>query len=344
MSSVKKIKNIFPVVTSITSTIASNTNKSWSFDCAAMSSNGSVIYACASSDYLYKSVDGGLTFQADTELGQKEWVDIATSSDGIYVIVAEQSGGLYISLDGGLIWNTKIGTKNWSAVSISSTGSKMAASVNGERIYISRDFGLNWQADSELPTGNWTCVKISGDGNKFFATKENELFRGTDNGIFISWSFTTGLNTFINVSVSFTGQYLICSSRGINVQNFRSTDFGLNLLGIDGGGGPGIENTSLAISSNGQYMSIYNGINGNLIFSSNFGENFSDVNLDSSRRFIVMSSDGLIQYVGRFNTTAFKSVNGASSFTEIPLTTTVNINSVSYINAETNRKTTSPKI
>ncbi len=347
MLGIRKEKEFTPIVTTSSISASNNTNKNWGP--SAISADGSIVYACANNDYIYKSIDGGLSFQPLTSLPislSNNWSDIATSDNGQYILASiGNTSDLFLSTDGGLTWSTKGGQKVWASVSMSSNGQKMVAcnSSSSDTIYISTDFGNTWVATGS-PSLFWRIVKISGNGNFIMAISisVSSIYTSNDNGV--NWSITGtlfGSGGFTKLALSNTGQYLIINRvDGPTPYIYISQNFGTDISTTPvRAGGFGQTSVSLSISSSGQYMTY--SIGGNTIgVSSNFGTSFTTNpgSLGSQNwRFSVMSSDGSTQLLGVLNTSIYKSTNYGSTFSALPTGTTSSVSTISYITTEFNR-------
>ena len=98
--------------------------------------------ACIYSGRLYKSVDGGTSWNETQPAGAADigWQTVSLSSNGLTMVAAAYNGRAYKSTDGGANWSetTPTGTsenKAWQTASVSGDGSTMLAAVYGERIY-----------------------------------------------------------------------------------------------------------------------------------------------------------------------------------------------------------------
>ena len=158
----------------------------------AMSSNGQIIYA-TDRGYIYKSIDGGATWD---NLGTSGTWYLATSANGLIVLAS----GLKISTDGGLNWSTKLSElgENWKGVAVSSDGSVMAAVTYGnQRIYTSIDGGVTWITKNDaIETGNLISVRLSADGAKIVVGAQSGfLYTGAIAGVGIPASASAAISS-----------------------------------------------------------------------------------------------------------------------------------------------------
>jgi len=90
----------------------------------------------ADDDYIYTSSDGGATWVAQTNSGQRHWSSITSSADGTKLAATtwnwDSSGSyLYTSVDSGLTWTEQsaAGGRHWQSIISSPDGTKLAASL-----------------------------------------------------------------------------------------------------------------------------------------------------------------------------------------------------------------------
>lgn len=349
MLSIHTKKYTIPIVSSSSSSITTNTNRNWSTNVSATSSDGNIVYACASNDYLYKSIDGGQTFSPITSLSSSlPWIGISTSADGKYVLVcATTNNNLFLSTDGGITWTIKLSTKNWQSVGMSSTGQKMIACAYNDYVYISTDYGSTWVQNTIINSGNTTSFnvsKVSGDGNVFTVCYGYNVFKSLNDGT--SWTQVNNLlvsTGIINrLEISYTGQYMtLCYLDTGLAPSIRTYDSSKDASGwsIKRTGSVFQTGTSISISSSGQYQTYTFpdngfGVSGSIGVSSDYGVTFTTNpgSLTTNNwKFISMSQDGSKQFLGVSNTGIYKSTNSGSSFYLLQGNQAISSNIISYI-------------
>jgi len=105
----------------------------------------------------------------------KNWTDVAISSDGKYQTAVAQGGQIYISSDYGNSWTAKEDFRSWRSVSMSSDGKcqSAVAGINNaaftdswSKIWVSTDYGNTWSI--RYPIGysnmNFTNIAVSSGG------------------------------------------------------------------------------------------------------------------------------------------------------------------------------------
>jgi len=242
MLGIRKEKEFTPITTTSSISISNNTNKN--LGPSSMSADGTIVYSCANNDYIYKSSDGGLSFQPITTLTTNYWKDIGTSADGLYIAVVTfetnpanyQNAKLFISQNGGVTWTEKIGQSYWSSVSVSNNGQKMiVSSQQTGSVYISTDFGNTWTLNSALGTGNWIVARVSGNGS-LFAVGMTSVVRTSSDGV--TWvDNSLPFSQIDKLVLSTTGQYQLLSIvNGATPYIYISTDFGTTFISKRSGG------------------------------------------------------------------------------------------------------------
>lgn len=213
---------------------------------AAMSADGTALFAAVNSGYIYLSTNFGSTWS--TVSSSQDWLSIACSSDatrlvggtssgyiytylggvqqtsyhpaipiesvassanGSYLLAASYGGQLYMSSNAGSSWAAvgSLGSAKWDAVALSADGSKMAAAISNGTIYVSSNYGASWQ--SHGPTGNWVSIASSSDGSKLVAV-------ASQGGIYTSsnWGNTWTLETNDHASATANWSCVASSASG----------------------------------------------------------------------------------------------------------------------------------
>ena len=141
-------------------------------------------YQVIAAETIYLSNDYGATFNDSFTNGDdfedRNWLDIAITSDGQYMVAIESGGKIYISTDYGSNWNVVTDSTVdinalWRNVSISATGRYMSILQDNGFIYYSTDFGVTWNRneDPDLQGRQWRCVTVSANGHYQLAVELN---------------------------------------------------------------------------------------------------------------------------------------------------------------------------
>ncbi len=81
------------------------------------SDNGMKLFAVElTSGYIWRSPDGGLTWIRCDAAGNRDWMKIAASPDGMHIAAGVLNGYIYTSADGGVTWIERRGINNGNTV------------------------------------------------------------------------------------------------------------------------------------------------------------------------------------------------------------------------------------
>lgn len=202
-----------------------SSNQPWSS--VAVSGNANYMYAVAADNSIWKSTDRGVQWTSSTVAGATYLEQIATSSDGKYVIISDSgsTGTVFSSQDFGVTWSST--TPNASAsiikLSMSGSGQYQALAYLGDEIYISSDYGITWSAKSAAGTHSWTTVNVS-EGGRYIAAAAGDgtIVRSADYGV--TWGVITpsGGQYWNGIVISNDGQTLIASQYYFNFSTFST--------------------------------------------------------------------------------------------------------------------------
>ena len=147
----------------------------------------------------------------------KNWVSVASSSDGTKLVALVGNGQIYTSSDTGSTWKARDSARNWISVASSSDGTKLVAAVFNGNLYTSTDSGQTWTSRDGIRY--WTAVASSSDGVKLVATENGNyasgyLYTSTDSGV--TWSQNSGAGQlyFTSIASSADGVNLIAGIHG----------------------------------------------------------------------------------------------------------------------------------
>lgn len=139
---------------------------------------------------IYTSTDNGATWTDQTAAGTRNWMSIASSTDGTHLAACVNGGDIYTSTDSGATWTdqTGSGSRSWTKIASSADGSKLVASVSGGQVYTSGDGGVSWTPHI---SGNiWNIVASSADGTQLAASSNNQIYTSVDSGT--TWAAESG--------------------------------------------------------------------------------------------------------------------------------------------------------
>ena len=174
----------------------------------ALTTNGERQFVGLELGYLMRSSDYGSTWTNVIGLGVNNWIQVATSSDGLHVAAIPYSGkGIYISSDYGTNWALSVVIASeileniWYGLASSSTGQQLVTTVKTSNdtgsntietydIYRSIDYGDTWiKCNITTRGGEWgtTGLASSANGKQLVAAAISEfLYLSTDYGV--TWS------------------------------------------------------------------------------------------------------------------------------------------------------------
>jgi len=266
--------------------------------------------------------DGNARWTQQTASGQRDWRDIASSSDGMKLAAVVNDGYVYTSLDGGVSWNQKTtsGVRFWRSVDISDDGSKIIASVFNGYVYTSSNGGDTWTTHSSIGQRNWNSVAMSADGSYMYAApnngnaSNNSFFRSIDGGN--SWSFgLSSVKDWEGIATSSNGQYVYLAPQ-LNAPSYiyYSSNYGANNdLRVDSGNR---QWTSIAASADGVKV-LASVSNGYIYTSANYANNFTERSASGTRLWNAVAASGDFEVlVASSITSVVTSIDGGVSWQE----------------------------
>ncbi|MGL4370354.1 MAG: hypothetical protein ACRCUT_11905, partial [Spirochaetota bacterium] len=122
----------------------------------ALSANGSLTAVGIYGGSIYIGIRDDtyvISWRVSNSLPTGNWLSIACSSTGQYIIAADYSGGyLWRSADYGNTWSqiSDTGNQQWCTVAISQDGTFIAAASQAGSVIISADRGLTWKSSEKI--------------------------------------------------------------------------------------------------------------------------------------------------------------------------------------------------
>ena len=160
--------------------------------------NSQVIYACAASGGVWKSNDGGQSWNTTTDnfpiLGTSDVAIDPNNSNNVYLATGDRDGldtygvGVYKSTDGGVSWQPSGLFNNYdsesmiiNALEIDANQSNVIFAGSNDGLYKSTDYGVNWH--KVINSGRFMEIKINPENsNTVFAVSKSYFYRSHDGG------------------------------------------------------------------------------------------------------------------------------------------------------------------
>ena len=223
---------------------------------------------------------------------QRDWYDVAMSSDGRIQTATVTYGLIYTSTDYGVTWTGRDSSRGWYGVAMSSDGRIQTAVVGagggGRLIYTSTDYGVTWTGRDS--SRFWRDVAMSSDGRIQTATVNNGLiYTSTDYGV--TWTPRDSQRVWYGVAMSSDGRIQTATVTGGLI--YTSTDYGVTWTGRDSAN----DWNGVAMSSDGriQTATANSNNNGRPYTSTDYGVTWTRRDSQRTWRDVAMSSDGRIQ-------------------------------------------------
>jgi hypothetical protein len=271
----------------------------------AMSATGQkqVLVASPSTSYslIFISTDYGQTWTQSTSYAdaQVNYNAIDCSSDFVYQSLAVNNGKIFTSVDSGITWVQKTTLSGAYDICLSQTGAKQyCCATNG--VYVSSDYGSTWSlltaSSSFLQPPK--VVATSSDGTKITVgtdvnstTNLSYIYTSSNSGA--TWTQRVGdagSRPFRSVAMSSDGTKQIGTTYGSTV--YLSSDSGVTWTQ-----GPYFSAIKVAMSSDGNKMTIVGQDNSTILYSLDSGVNWNSIIATKAVRTVAMSSTGTIQTI-----------------------------------------------
>lgn len=233
----------------------------------AMSADGTVQVAAATSGGLWVSTDSGSSWvQRQTE-ARHDWSSVCCSSDGSRLAAVAADGNIWTSADSGTTWQRHDSAGGdfiyaWRALAMSEDGRRLAVAEGGGSLWTLDHRGVSW--DECLGAGQryWRSIADSADGSRLVAAGQEissssllspgNVWTSPDQGQIWDRRDTAGKQNWKFVTASSDGQRLAAA-----------VDIGLIHTSEDGGAtwtartGPGsLKWTGLSASRDGQRLVV----------------------------------------------------------------------------------------
>jgi hypothetical protein len=257
---------------------------------------------------LYRSPDGGQTWEARNGSGSNTLDNLATFADVIvdprdsnHLVVGGRirqcgdgsgfEGGIYTSTDGGLNWTARIASKQIYEIKQDPTVMDTFWAATDDGIYKSTDNAETWaqQTASGLPAGGVGRCELAiapSASNTVYALFASgpALWRTTDGGT--TWTLQTSGSNACDGQCSYNMVLRVKVDdpdtvyRG-TIRSFKSVNGGLNWTDLTGGWGSGQkvhQDTHVMVMDPNDPLTYYTGTDGGLWKSTNGGTSFTNLN------------------------------------------------------------------
>ena len=199
----------------------------------AASADFTVMFATKYDSYIYKSVDGGASWNTipDTSL-QLSWTGITCNADcsKVAACVASGSGkGVWISTSSGATgtWNKVNFNIDFRGIAASADFTKIVVSANYGYIFRSTDSGGSFSRISSSPLNFWRQIAASSDFNSFaVAANDDYLFTSLNGGSTWNSLISSGKKNWNGICVS--ADFSKMAATVLNGQIWISLDSGVS--------------------------------------------------------------------------------------------------------------------
>lgn len=163
-----------------------STNQNWQD--LTITGSYNIIYAVASGDHIYKSVNAGDSFYNITN-DTKLWSDISMSWDGDIILAVENGGRVYLSNDSGASFEEVRPAgdvnRNWNTSFVSKGGEKMIVGDDTE-VYFSSNSGQDWVEIGPLGDVDvsWSSSYVN-DNNLYLLRLNEALYKYSKKGLLL---------------------------------------------------------------------------------------------------------------------------------------------------------------
>eukprot|EP01033_Poteriospumella_lacustris_P013771 gene13771-9861_t len=249
------------------------------------------------------------------------WATTAMNNGtGMYQAIALYQQNLFWTTDAWTsgTWWYITNSYPWKDIAISSSGQLFVAPMYGIGLYYSKNYGQNWYAISNanyyintVAINNAGNYVVCGSGNGGVFMVQNAL---TTPSYYQSSGPPTA--TWTGSDISATGQYVVVVSSAVGI--YVSTTFGSSFSKATSA--PTLSYTSVACSSNGQYMAATYQSSGGIYYSNNFGVTWTSASSAPSAYYtgVAASSSGRYMYASTYPGKIYFSADFGQSWSVTP--------------------------
>jgi len=147
-----------------------------------------VIVAIAYTNYVYISLDTGITFNIIYTIGTQgsgSWQSCDISDNGQYITVIDYYDNVYISDDYGATWNNSRPTQDkWISIAMSIDGIYQIIVSKNSIVYLSSNYGVQWNSINVATNTIYQDVCMSDSGQyQTIVTRGYSLYTSSDYGV-----------------------------------------------------------------------------------------------------------------------------------------------------------------
>jgi hypothetical protein len=253
------------------------------YDISANSNLQSIVVASSLSTgspcHIYRSTDGGLSFQPLNNSPISKWYTITSDSTGQYLVAGQNSGGtkqICRSQDSGEHWtNANVVDLFWYKIISSKDGKHVIAYGGG--------------------TGSRNYIKISSNYGVDFTDIDDPI----NDPIYVNTSSNPGI---FDITCDNTGQYIYVAM--LNYGIYKSSTFGKSwekTSAISTNPGYGVGYNSISCDATGKYILALDYINSDTYYSSNYGltwekQNIPGTHLQGAGGYVSISGNSEYRY------------------------------------------------
>ncbi|MES2631162.1 MAG: Ig-like domain-containing protein [Patescibacteria group bacterium] len=266
------------------------------------------------------------------------WLDIASSDDGVKLAAIASGGYILTSTDSGQGWvkRTSAGDRFWNSISSSADGTKLIATANNwngttyvSSIYTSSNSGATWT--ERMASDNvWHATASSADGMKLVAANGvyvNNIYEGsiyTSNDAGVTWTERTGPGTrgWKSVASSSDGAKLVAVGKSWTGSAYEgavytSTDSGVTWT-VRAGAGSSLWREVSSSADGTKLVASDESTNGNIYTSADSGATWT-LRTSAGAKYwynVASNADGTKLVAAVFNGNIYTSADSGATWTE----------------------------
>jgi hypothetical protein len=321
-----------------------STATTYNFSVYALNSQGlSYSYSSASATtYNFILITGTYKTYNFISPTSANWAAIAMDASGINMVAVPNTANanIWVSTNSSLNWTEikQFGAGfTWSAVACSQTGSIMtAAATPNANIWVSTNTGTNW-FNTNIRGSNWSSITINANGGNIYVTDYGgNIWFSTSSGSVGLWINSTVKGNWSGITTNTTGDFgntLVCSQNSVigNINCIPGIPGPISTSTWSAAGNSNKKwfNCTMNDVGNRMIATDYNNNSGYIFYSTNYGVNWNQSNLQKNWRGCAMNSigDRAIALVANVSDSFYYSTNYGANW--IPSSTSANQNWVS---------------